>query len=321
MATSFTVATPSPAYHRAAGFQSVFCRPTGELWQTLGSVAEGVLNFNNYAELDSMGRNKAHAVEFTAKVKMKQASETEIDLLDTITAGTCDFLFKLSDAGAIPGTTAVTEGWVEVSSSQVGIKATLDASGDPGNNRFILLEWQGSLLFSELDAAVKADIDDDDFEATGGSGTLRTIGTYTAAKDGGKGTPANIKPCGVTAVTLADTGEAAQTLGAVKNAKITFSQIAEVDSLRRFLPYAYDVNIEYDWMQTNAANMIQLDSIVDGEIDLHITMMGGSAILLTNEVGIQSNYEVSGDYDKIKVVRFTHKGKILRATLESTVIH
>lgn len=314
-----TVATPSPSYHRPAGFQAVYIRPSGELYQTLGAISEGTLKFSDYKESDSVGKNKSFAVEFTASCRMMQASLTEIELMDTICAGTNAFLFKMSDSGAIPGAAAVTEGWVLVSAAQVGCKATLVMDGDPNANAYILLEWQGSLLLSAYAAAVKASIDDNEFEATGGAGTLKAIGTYTAALDGGSPTPANIKPCGISSVTLAEAGGAAQTLGAVKNAKIQFKFNAEEDGLRRFLPHSVGVDIEYEWMQTDAANLINLYTMVDTEIDAVITMLNGVVITLSNKVGISTAFESVGNYDKIRVVRFQHQGQMLKSAFDGCV--
>lgn len=315
-----TIATPSPAYHRPAGFQSVYIRPSGELYQTLGLIKDASLMFKDYSTNDQTGRNKAHAVEFTAKCKMKQTSLTELELIDTLCNGTNAFLFKMSDAAAIPTVAAVTEGWVLIAASQVGAKAKLVADGDPSNERVIELEWQGSLLLSEVAAAVKASIDDNEFEATGGSGTFKSIGTYTAALNGGLGTPANVRPCGLTSITLADTGGAAQTLGAVTNVKMSYEFLADIDSKRRFLPRnAVDISIEYDWMQTDAANLLNLGTFVDADVDLVITAIDNMVFTHTNQVGIATNYESTGDYDKIKVIRFTHMGKIYSTGFDGIV--
>lgn len=314
-----TIATPDNSFIRASGFKSVYARPSGGLYQTLGAIKDGELEFKNADDMTDEGKNVSHAVLFTAKCKMLQASLTEIELLDVITDGTNAFLFKLSDAAAIPTVgAAATEGWVVLSAAQVGSpKAKIVADGTPANNRYIELEWKGSLLLSELDAAVKASIDDDDFEATGGSGTLKTTGTYTAAKNGGLPTLANIKPCGITSVTLTNTGGTPQTLGPVKNVKIAFDYLAEEDSNGRYLTHAVDINIEYDWMQSDAVNLLLLNSMVNDEIDAVITMRDGLIITLSNVVGITTNFKVpTGGFQNQRGVTFTHRGKVLKSAID-----
>ena len=311
-----TIATPSPSYHRPAGFKGVYIRPSGELYQTLGGIAEGELKFGDIRVSDQQGKNKTYCVEFTAKAKMLQASLTAIELLDQIASGANAWLFKMSDAAAIPSAAAVTEGWVLVSAAQVGCKPTLVMSGTTGSNAYIMLEWKGSLLLSEYAAAVKASIDDGDFEATGGTGTLKALGTYTAALDGGAPTVTQIVPCGISSVTIAEAGGAAQTLGSTKNAKIEFTYFSDDDDLGRYLPHAVGVDISYEWMQTDAANLINLGGMTDTEVDLVITMRSGVVITLSNKLGISLEYESVGNFDKKRVVRHVHQGHVLMSDID-----
>ena len=316
------IATPSLAYHRPATFQYVYARPTSELYQTLGAVKDAQLKFAEYKDEDSLGKNKSHAFEFTAQCKLMQASLTSIELMDTICGGTCAFLFKMSDAAAIPTVgAAATEGWTLLTAAQIGApKATLVYDGMPQNIGYILLEWRGALLKSEIDAAVKASIDDDEFEATGGSGTLKAIGTYTAAKNGGLPTVTQQLPAGVSSVTLAEAGGAAQTLGALKNVKIQFAFIDDDDDdLRRYQPHAVAIDIAYEWMETDAANLLNIDTMTDTEIDAVITMKNGLVFTLANVAGISLDYDVVGEIQKKRVIRFMHTGQVLKTAFDGLV--
>jgi hypothetical protein len=319
-----TVTTASPANIKPAAFLAVYAADvtTGK-WQTLGSIAEGVMNIADFTSPDSLGRNKTNgASNFTAKCKMKQTSLTELELLDSICAGTVSFLFKLSDAGAIPTSPAVTAGWVTVSSSQVGVKARLVCDGTPENDRYIELEWQGSLLLSEKDACVKASIDDNLFASSADSATapFYAIGTYTAALDGGSPKNANLKPCGVSTITIIDSaGGDPVVMSPIQNVRMSYDMLATQDGRRRFLPNSLDVNIEYDWMATDSADLLLLDNMVVLDIVIGIVMLDGVTFTLTNQVGIETNFEVSGDMDKIRVVRFTHKGKVLQSSFDGIV--
>ena len=319
-----TIATPSPSFMRSAGFNNVFIRTGAELWQTIGAINKGDLKIGNYKDNDSIGRNKSmNTVEFTAKCTMMQSSLTEIELLETMANGTCDFLFKCSDAAALGSSTpAPLEGWNLVTAAMIGcVKPKLDASGTPQENRKIDLEWQGSILLTEIDSVVKASLADSLFESSDETGTFHAIGTYLplTVHNGGLPTPANIKACGFKTVTLADTGGLAQTLGSVKNAKLTMEFIADTDSLRRYQCHAIDINVEYEWMQTDVANLLNLDTMCDADIDLVITLLDLFKFTFTNQVGIDLQYENIGDYDKMKIIRFTHKGKVLKASLADVV--
>ncbi len=313
-----TIATPALTFERPASFRAAYCRPSGELYQTLGGLSECELMFSMAKETDSVGKNKPYSVTFTAKAKMLQCSLTEIELLDVIAVGTNAWLFQLSDSAAIPAAAAVTEGWVVLSATQADVKPTIVLSGDMKTNAYIQLEWSGSLLLSEYAAAVKASIDDNEFEATAGSGSLKTIGVYTAALDGGKPDVTHQKPCGVSSVTLAETGGAAQSLGAeIRNVKIEFPYLSDDDdSLLRFRTHAVGIDIAYDWLQSDAANLINLSSQVDAEIDAVITMRSGLVITLSNAVGIDTEYVVTGTFQNKKVVRFTHTGQVLKTAID-----
>jgi hypothetical protein len=58
-------------------------------------------------------------------------------------------------------------------------------------------------------------------------------------------------------------------------------------------------------------------SVVD--VKTIITMLSGLVITLDNQVGIETNFEVSGDMDKNRVVHIIHKGKILQSSFDGIV--
>jgi hypothetical protein len=321
-----TVTTASPANIKPAAFLAVYAADsTTGLWQTLGSIADGILNVADFTAPDSLGRNKTNgASNFTASCKMKQTAAEELNLIDRICAGTNAFLFKLSDAGAIPGSPAVTAGWVTVTAAQVGCKAKLVGDGTPENDRYILLEWQGSLINSAKDACLKASIDDDLFASSANSVACTstgfyTIGVYTAAKDGGSPNNTHLKPCGISTIGIADADSAGtQGLSPITNVKMSFEMLATQDGIRRFLPNALDINVEYDWMATDSADLLHLPDFAAANVNVYITTIDGIAFSLLNQTGIETNFEVSGDMDKARVVRFTHKGKILQSSFAAT---
>lgn len=316
------IATASNLDHRPAGFQAVYIRPSAELYQTLGAIKGGELMFTTDEVVDGVGKNKAYSWKFTAKCTMLQCSLVELELIDTICSGTSSFLFKLMDAGAIPvSTPAVTEGWVLLSSAQVGVKAKVVVGGTPDENLKIELEWSGSLLASEVDAAIKALIVDTTFEATGGTGTLKTIGTYTAALNGGLPRNAGILPCGVSTITLDEAGASSpQTVGKVSDFTMNFDwQTDDRESLRRFATYIIAMDVAFSWLATDHTNLLNLEQMPDTEINIVITLKNGLVFTLTNQVGIGISYEVVGDADKRKVVKFKHTGRILQTSFDSIV--
>lgn len=312
-----TIDTPSPSKHRTGTFQYVYIKPSGEKWQTLGAISQASFELMNHTVRDSLGKNKAYAFGFTAKCQMDQCSLTEIELQDSLNNGTNDFLFKMFDAAAIPTAgAAATEGWMKVTSSQVGCKSRIIASGDTDVNRKIELEWQGSVVFSAGDGIVKASIDDDEFESSADANTFHAVGTYTAAKDGGLPTPANIRPASVTSITLADTGGAAQTVGATRAIECVFEYKSQEDSRRRFLPYCVDIAIAYEWMETDAPNLLNLDTMTDAEIDAVITFVDGLIMTLTNRVGIATNFNSTGDAENIRTIKIEHTGVVQMSVVD-----
>ena len=313
-----------------AAFLGVYIRVTGgaDYWQTLGSISSGVLNLQSFSVNDSLARNKSQgAVNFTAKCNMLQASLTELELLDSICNGQNDFLFKTTTAGAIPAPpdSAATTGWIEVSASQVGCKAKVVCDGDPSNDMHIELDWQGSILLSAYDSAVNPTIGGSSagaaFASSAQSGsTYYAIGTYTASYDGGSSINANIKPCGISSITLADNaGGGTETISPISNVKMSYEFLATTDGIRRFLPNSLDINLEYDWLATKEDDLQLLDSLLPLNLNIVVTMLNGRVFTLNNLVGVESNYEISGDMDKARVLRFTHKGKILQSSFDGIV--
>jgi hypothetical protein len=304
-----------------AGFLQVFIEANsgGETWQTLGAISGGVLNISEPTALDSVGRNKTNgAYLFTAKCNMMQASLTEVELLDNICSGANNFLFKLSDAVAITTGSVASAGWIKVTSAQVGCKGKLVCDGTPEDNKHIELEWQGTILKSDANeiALYTPSLIDTAFATDGNSFTFMGIGTYTVAKDGGTSTLTHIKPCGVATVQLDDAGGSSPvTITPITNVKMTYEMLAAEDGLKRFLPCSLAIDIEYECMATLNADLLLLGNMTDQTIKLTITMLDGSVFTLDNLVGIDFNFEVSGDMDKNRCIRFSHKGKVLQATI------
>jgi len=317
----YTITTPANSNIRPASFVAAYVQPSGGKYQTLGAIKDASLEIMDYESNDSIGRNKINnASSFKASFKMMQTSITELELLDTLCGGTNAFLFKMSDAAAVPsGGAAATEGWVLVTAAMANAKATVDYSGDPKNDAFIQVEIEGTFLNSSKDAVVKASIVDTDFEATGSGGTFHAIGTYTAATDGGLPKSANIKSCGVSALTLAFTGGIPATFGKIKNSKVTCAFVGDSDDLGRPCPTQVEFNIEYDSMETDAANLLVLDSNANSEIDAVVTMRSGVVFTFVNQVGISTNYKAEGDFSKTRVVHFKHTGSVLNTTFDSIV--
>jgi hypothetical protein len=320
-----TVTTASPANIKPAAIVAVFAADsTTNKWQTLGSIGGGVLNIQDFSSPDTLNRNLTNgAFKFTAKVNMKQCSLTELELLDSITSGTNAFLFKLADAEAIPtGGSTATAGWMKVTAAQVGVKGRVVGSGTPEDNRHIELDFQGTAILSAKDGVVKAAIDDNEFASSADSATAPyyAIGTYTAALDGGSPKNANLKPCGVASITLTDNaGGSPVTMSPIQNVKIELDQLSTEDDLLRFLPCAMRINVEFDWMATDAADLLLLDGMVVLAVNPIITMLDGVVITLANQTGIETNLEASGGMEKNRIVRFTCKGDILNSSFDGIV--
>jgi hypothetical protein len=303
-------------------FLAVYIKTGSEKWQTLGAIAQGILNVEDFDAPDSLTRNLAiGSLNFTAKCRMMQSSNTELDLMDNICNGSNSFLFKLADAATVSGSAAYA-GWVYVTDAQVGCTGNLVADGTPEDNRYIELSFQGTILRST--AAIiqlyTPTLAATDFEATGSGGTYHAIGTYTAATDGGNPTMAQICSCGVSTMTLDLAGGSSPvTIAPVTNIKMTFNMLPFVDSIRRFLPKTMDISIEADCMATLNADLLLQDNMTPIAIKLIIAMIDGVTFTLDNQVGIKTNFETNGDMDKPRVLLFTHKGKILNSSFDAVV--
>jgi hypothetical protein len=319
---AFTNFTGTVANITPAAFMAVYIKTGSEKWQTLGAISSGVLNINQFSAADSLTRNKAiNSIGFSAKCNMMQCSVVEMELLDNICAGSNSFLFKLTDAATV-STSAAYAGWVYVTNSQVGVKAKVVADGTPEDNRHIELEWQGTIYNSDANevAMLTPTLETGDFEATGSGGTYHAIGTYTAATDGGNPIISQIRSCGVSTVTF-DTSPAsgAETIAPIQNVKMTLEMLANTDGLRRFLPNTLDVSLEFDWMATLNSDLLLLGNAVAQDVKIIVTMLDAVVFTFDNQVGLESNFEVSGDMDKNRVVRWTSKGKVLQSSIAGIV--
>ena len=305
-----------------SGFRAVYIREPAGKWQTLGSIKEGEIDLSDFVDSDDLDQNKSiGSFQPKAKCKMMQASLTEVALLKTIVNGNNDFLFQLADSAAIPTAgSAATVGWVLLLASQVGCEGDLICSGTPKDLQYIELRWQGSALLAAKPAMVKAAIDDNDFasSADSGSAVFYAIGTYTAALNGGLPTPSHRKPCGVTSITLTDVaGGSTRTITPITGVKFEFKMLSEEDDLLRPLPKSVDISLEYDWMATDAPDLLVLNEMAPLNVNVVVTMLNAMVFTLHNPVGIQTKFDLKGGMSKSRYVHFTHVGKELQATLNS----
>ena len=314
--------TGGVAYIYPAAFMAVYVKgTTANKWQTLGSISNGVLNIEDNEADDALGRNYAiNSVKFTAKCRMMQSSLVELELLDHLTDGTNAFLFKTSDAETVAGSTTI--GWIGVTAAQVGVKARVVCDGTPEDNRYIELEWQGTIYKNDANMILllTPTLAASDFGSTAVQTDYYTIGTYTAATDGGSPTMSQIRTCGVSTMQIDGAGlSSPDTLTPITNVKMSFEMLAAEDGFKRFLPQSVACAVEYDWMATKNSDLLLLDNASQATIKLTITMIDSVVFTLDNQVGLKTNYEISGDMDKPRVVRMTHRGRILRSSFDGVV--
>jgi len=305
-----------------ATFQAVYVMgTTAQKWQTLGAISNGVLNVEENQAPDSMARNRAlKSYKFTASCRMMQSSLVELELLDRLCDGTNNFLFKTADAVTVSGVAAA--GWIKVTASQVGIKGRLVADGTPEDNRYIELTWEGTVYKTDANevALYTPTLAAADFGSSSTTSDFFTIGTYTAATDGGNPTPSQIRPCGISTVTIdAEGGSSADTVAPVMNVKFSVEMLSAQDSLRRHLPTSLDISLEFDCMASKNSDLLLLGNMSEALVKLVVTMIDSVAFTLNGTLGVTTNYEISGDMDKPRVIRFTHRGKTLQSNFDSIV--
>jgi hypothetical protein len=324
---AFPAFTGGVANIKPAAFLGVYVRESGGKWQTLGSIEGGVLNIKDFSAPDSLKRNKAiNCYDFTAKCRMKQAALIELELLDSLCNGANDFLFKLTDAVTPAG--AASAGWIQVTAAQVGVKAKLVMDGDPSTDRHIELDWQGSIYKSDANEVLlyTPTLAAADFASTATTGTfcgtsgVGGIGTYTATTDGGSPTNSHLKPNGLASVTLDLAGGSSPvTIAPITNVKMSFEMVAQQDGIRRWLPCSLDINAEYDVMASLNADLLLLGNMSVVDVKAILTSLDGLIVTLDNQVGIETNFEVSGDMDKNRIIRITHKGAVLQSSFDGIV--
>jgi len=95
--------------------------------------------------------------------------------------------------------------------------------------------------------------------------------------------------------------------------------IAQQDGIRRYLPCALAINAEYDIMATLNADLLLLGNMSAVDVKLIITMLSGLIFTLDNVVGIEFDFDVSGDMDKNRAVKVIHTGNTLQSSFDGIV--
>lgn len=325
--------TPLLTSIKPAGIKKVYIRNGAELWQTLGNIRKGELKFSPVQTNNTLGQNLSTAEMLVeAKFELLQTAVLELENLDDILLGVSgvanDFMFQLVDAAAPPATAeAVTYGWVQLLGTQVGVKAKYVASGNPSEYQFIEVMISGVIPSSAYDAAIKASTALDNFHIVGTgdttfakSGTL--WGTYSATALVDYGILANQHSAGIRTVAIDNPlSSGAETLLTVKNGIVEFDFVSEMDSLNRHRPYAIDINIEYDAMITDDATLLLLSTMNSTNTNVVITLVDGKTLTLSSQLGVGIYFENIGDFDQIRKLRFSHKGRVaITDTIISAIV-
>lgn len=329
---AYPAITNLPSAQKPAGIKKVYIKNAAELWQTMGQIRNGSLTIIPNKTENTYKKNLyTGSFAFEAKFEMLQTSATVLELLPSIVNGVAgvknNFLFQLTDSGSIPSSAGVTAGWVTVSPSQAYPTARYVADGNPSSNQFIEITVKGTILGSALDACVKASIDDGDFTIAGTSAqTFSALGNYSlcsAVTDAGKdvGVLGDIKPNGFSSVALDDalsTGTD-ETLSNIRNGKIVMDFVAEDDSLGRPNVYGVDVSVEYESTLTDDATLLLMDAMEVLNTQAIVTMLDGKVFTFDQELGFDTSFENVGDFDKLRIMRFMHKGRILTSQVAGIV--
>lgn len=314
----------------AAVVKKVFIKTGSEKWQYLGQMQNGEIKITPYVTNNTMQQNLGiGSFTFEAKFDLLQTLLGELELIDSMLDGSNSFLFQLADAGAI--SSGVTAGWFTVSNTQIGVKATYTAGDGAAKQQFTNIMIKGTLKSSELDAAVKASIATADFHisttasetfsnnAAGAGGTI--FGYYIDdTANNSVGIKGNVKPAGFSSVALDDAlSSGAVTLTRIANAKLVIDWLAEEDDLGRYNTYGVDINVEYEGLSTDAATMLLQGDINLVNTNIAITLLDGKVFTLNSTLGVQVHFEDLGDFDKLRKLRFIHKGRILKSDFDGVV--
>jgi hypothetical protein len=316
---------------RVASIVKAYVKTAAEVYQTVGFIRNGELKITPYSTNDTKQRNLGiDSYTFEAKFEMLQTAVGELELIDSLVDGSSDWLFKLSDAATVTSSTAY-EGWVVVTDSQVGTKARYVTDGNPSTSQFIEVMIKGTLLASTMDAAVKATLETASFHISttatetyannNGSAGGTLFGYYTGtAADANTGITANIKANGFSSVELQDAlATTYVAVGRVRNGRITCDWVAEEDSLGRYNTYAVDIDVEYELMVSDAATLLLLNTVNLTNTDVKITLVDGKVFTIASMLGLTASFENVGDFDKFRVIRFYHKGRILKSEFDGIV--
>lgn len=297
---------------------------TSSKYQTLGDISEPKLHIEEFTSPNQLGHNRTNkAYNITASVRMNQCSVTEIELLDSLCNGTNSWLFKLADATTVT-TSAAYAGWVKFTAAQVNVRVVrIGASGTSEDTRRIELEWHGTVAKSDANeiAMLTPTLETANFASTADSATavFYAIGTYTAATDGGASKPANILSCGTSSVKLDITGGSGVTIAPVNNIDLAIESLSTEDDILRPITQGWNIAFAFDQMSTLNADLLLLGNATVDTAKAIVTMLDGMVFTFDNQTGIQAGFDVQGDFEKSRSIRWTLNGKILKTSLDGVV--
>lgn len=314
---------------KPATIKRVFVKNATEKWQYLGQIRNGELKVMPYVTENTVKNNlHINSFSFEAKFELLQTAVAEMDILASLFGGVSgvanDFLLELAErSGAFPTTSTATAGFIQVSGTSVRPKGKYVADGNPSTNQFVEVTLMGTIFSSDANmvSLFTPSVDDGEFHllATGVETFVPSTGVfgdYTLCAGATSahlvtGIPANIRPNGIASVALDNPlSSGAETLSNVKNGKITCEFLSDDDTLGRPNVYGVDVMVEYESLISDSSTSTVLSAINNVNTDVVVTMLDGKVFTLNSKLGVQASFEDVGDFDKFRIVRFTHKGRI-----------
>jgi hypothetical protein len=72
-------------------------------------------------------------------------------------------------------------------------------------------------------------------------------------------------------------------------------------------------------MVSDAATLLLLNTVNLTNTDVKITLVDGKVFTIASMLGLTASFENVGDFDKFRVIRFSHKGRILKSEFDGIV--
>lgn len=295
-----------------ASIAEVFVKLPSQKYQNLGAIKDGEISFETVqVENSKLQTLMTDRMKVSGKFTMLETIDYDIINSFYQVLSFEYLLLKLIRSDAVQGTSTVSEQWILLPASSVGLAYTMRFGGDANSVNTIDVEFGGSIQLDSttFNAIFKPSLATSMFETSSDTGTFHNLAIYTSSVPTGIADLTKIQNALIKNVRIKFLSDSSMhTLSYIINPKCELKAVTTTDRYLRNIPLNYyhvKGSFEHYCSKSDAVKLIP--SMKNENVIIQFTLNDNNQ-LDVEPMGLQVAYSVPSNNNELQVLRFTFSG-------------